>query len=312
MRKTLFIKLVFAAILIAVLCIIFEIREVHTGIINAEKESMAKFNAQVFVRFLDILSTEISQPDCIIDQEIQNKIVKRIVEQRGKYDSSNLPNLRYPFIDQINFLMSIKDELSSNKCTKIVDLMSQEITSLRMCLDAQLGDISGADFNFSRETVFSLFYVPANLVRLFQGEPFNEVPETEQTDVMETIWPNGCRAISYSINEAFPVEKFILDVSSFYTNANFVPLDYDLCMPRSLASLKGGWQKVKGGGYWIQFWENNNDVINVKIVTSENRNASIISIKFIKSTQAVPMLEVAKKRLSHGPNFFQPIILGEK
>lgn len=311
MRKSLFIKMLFGitvlAILVVALWCILGPMAIHTAIQNVEKESTTKFNDQVRVRFLDELSAEINRPNLIIDQEIQKRSSKRIMKQRGKYNDSSLPNYRDLIIDQIKFLVSIKDEFNRNKYIKIVNLISQEIISLRILLEAQLGNGSDAAYNFSPDAVFSLFYVPANLGALLQGGPFDEVPEMDQMGVLETIWPNGCRSISYTVNEAFPVEKFILELSGFYTSADFVPLDFDLCMPRSLGGLKGGWRKAKGGDYWVQFWENNNDIINVNITASENQN-SIITIIFIKHTQAAPILDGAKKRLSDGPSFFQPLV----
>lgn len=327
MRKVSFIELFFVvtvlAILIVVFCFIFEIRAVVTSF---EKETDAKWNDVYILRFLNELSTEISQPDRIIDQETKAHIVKRIAQQKEKYKNSNLPKPNDLIVDHINFLMNVKDELSTNECAEIENLISEEVILLRFVLLTDLGDSYGVTFNLSSTTTFPLFYMPANLGPFLQGGPFDAMSETEQLpDIMEAIWPNGCRKITYGLNEAFPPEKYILDTSSFYADTNFVPLDYDLCMPRSLAGLKGGWNKSKGGNYWTQFWENDNgDVINVNI-SHTNQNHAIVTVVFVNKTQAIPLFDFyynfhkptgqefdnAKKRMFNEDTVFQRLNLSE-
>ncbi len=87
-------------------------------------------------------------------------------------------------------------------------------------------------------------------------------------------------------------------------------LEYDLSLPREQGGIKGGWHKSNAGNYWTQFWKNKDgDIINVNIVASANQKHSKVTIFFIRNTQAISMLEGAKKILLDGPNFYQPITI---
>ncbi len=330
MRKVLFIKLFFAVtvltIIVAVLCCIIGTKAVRTRLVSVENEAMATLNDTFRLHFLNNLSAELSQSDCIIDQVNKNHLLKRIAQQKEKYKNSNLPMLGDLIVDQINFLISVKDELSTNECPDIENLISQEIISLRIMLLTQLDDISDATFNYCRAKTFSLFYLPTTLGAFLQGGPFDDMPELPQmADILETIWPNECRAITYTVDEAFPAEKYILDTSNFYADVNFVPLDYDLCLPRRLAGLKEGWHKSRMGKYWTQFWKNDNDdVINVNIFYA-NQNHANVTIVFVNKMQAIPLfdfyynfhkptgqdVDVAKKRMLNGDAVFQPLNISE-
>lgn len=72
----------------------------------------------------------------------------------------------------------------------------------------------------------------------------------------------------YTVKDSFPHNGLIKAFSNYYNTLGMEPLDYDLCQPRKLSGLKGGWFEDK---LWSQFWVHSVEkrIVNANIIRTE-------------------------------------------
>ena len=290
--------------------LVYKTGEIQTTILaSIEHEAKMKWINYNFIPYLDELLDAITQADPLVDLDIKKQIKERVSSQKKAIESSDSQSLVDIIVDQINFSLNIKDMLDNNQHASLESVISQKIISLRMFLLAQLGSMPGAYRVSISNISFSDYYIPDNVGNLLQGGPFENLPEIGQTQkFLETIWDSGSRSIDYTVNETFPAENFIRKISEFYTGMNYVPLDYDLCMPHELAGLKRGWDQGGDMYCWIQFWKDeNSNLINVNIFSHSDQQYLNVVILYVAREQAMPLLESSQRKFVGKPVFLQPL-----